>query len=104
MIIFEDLREKQIRFTDERMTHIKEDHPELFEQFDKIKETLLTPDRIILSITDNSVELFYKLFEKTPVTKKHMCVLVKNNKNDYFVITAYFTDSVKKGQLIWEKK
>lgn len=35
------------------------------------------------SKTDENVDLLYKLYEKTPVTKKYMCVLVKYNKNDY---------------------
>jgi hypothetical protein len=93
-----------IRFTSERIAHILDDHPELKEQIVKIEETLLLPDIVRLSKTDETVRMYYRYYTKTPVTTKHLCVLVKTNKNDYFVITAYFTDSIKKGDQIWEKK
>ena len=41
------------------------------------------------------VELFYKLYNRTPVTTKYMCVVVKRGLNDVFVVTAYFTNAVK---------
>jgi hypothetical protein len=50
------------------------------------------------------VELFYRAYETTPVTHKYLCVVVKAFPGDAFMITAYFTDSVKKGLVLWEKK
>ncbi len=32
-----------------------------------------------------------------------MCVVVKFKQDDVFVIAAYFTDSIKKGDLLWKK-
>jgi len=43
-------------------------------------------------------------FNNTPVTSKLLCVVVKVKENDFFVVTVYFTDSVKKGEVLWEKK
>lgn len=40
---------------------------------------------------------------KTPVTNKYLAVVVKINEIENFIITAYFTDRIKKGELIWEK-
>ncbi len=48
--------------------------------------------------------MFYKLYKTTPVTQKYLCVLVKNLDKDNFVITSYFTDSIKKGEILWEKQ
>lgn len=101
---FTDLKRRKIRFTIERKNHIKVDHPEMSEQINKIKKTLLNPDTIIKSKTDQNVELFYKLYEKSPVTEKYLCVVVKILDDDVFIITAFFTDTIKKGEILWEKK
>ncbi len=39
-----------------------------------------------------------------PVTKKYLCVVVKVSIGDLFIITSYFTDTVKKGDILWERK
>jgi len=45
-----------IRLTEERLAHIKE-HPEMFMHADKINETLINPDAVIKSRSDNEVNL-----------------------------------------------
>ena len=101
---FDDLYNRKVRFTDERFEHIENDHPEMSGQIDKIKETLTRPEMIIRSRTDSEVELFYRHYLSTPVTEKYMCVAVKIRGDDSFIITAYFTDTVKKGDILWGKK
>lgn len=73
-------------------------------QIDKIQETLKSPDVIVNSRTDHEVELFYRHYNKTPVAEKYLCVVVKILTNDLFIITAYFTDTIKRGIILWEKK
>ena len=73
-------------------------------QIDKIQDTLLNPDRIVKSRTDPDVELFYRHYSTTPVTEKHLCVAVKVLINDLFIITAYFTDTIKVGEVLRERK
>ena len=104
MTRFQDLWNRSIRLTDERLNHLESDHPEMQGQVSRISETLTGPDRIMRSRTDSQVELFYKLYLSTPVTTKFLCVVVKAAPNDHFIITAYYTDTVKKGEIIWEKK
>jgi hypothetical protein len=104
MDTFDDIYGREIRFTEERWKHIENEHPEMSGQIDKIKETLLNPDKIIKSKTDESAELFYQYYPITPVTSKYLCVVVKLSLNDLFAITAYFTGTIKKGELLWEKK
>lgn len=101
---YKDFNSRQIRFTDERQEHIETEHPEMSDQIDKIKRTLLKPDIVVKSRTDPEVELFFKHYDSTPVTKKYMCVTVKVKKNDLFIITAYFTDTIKRGDILWKKK
>ena len=99
-----DYRNRSIRFTEERKKHIEQDHPEMENQYDKINDTRINPSMIVRSKTDKDVELFYKKYSKTPVTEKYLCVVIKSLIEDSFFITAYFTDTIKKGEIIWGKK
>jgi len=73
-------------------------------QEDKLKETLASPDAVRRSRTDQNVELFYKLYASTPVTRKYLCIVVKESLEDTFIITAYFTDVIKEGEILWPRK
>jgi len=101
---FRDIHNQQILLTDERQEYIETDHPEMSGQIDKIQETLSKPDIIVRSRTDPDVELFYRHYDFTPVTEKYSCVVVKILVGDMFVITAYFTDTIKRGEVLWERK
>ena len=101
---FRDYQNRPIRLTDERLAHLEADHPEMQGQASRIAETLIDPDRIIRSVTDAKVELIYKLYPSTPVTRRFLCIVVKVLPEDNFIITAYYTDTVKKGVILWEKK
>jgi len=101
---FKDVNNRQIRLTHERQEHFETEHPEMSRQIEKIRNTLLNPDRIVRSLTDLEVELFYRHYDTTPVTQKYLCVVVKVLFDDLFIITAYFTDTVKGGEILWEKK
>jgi len=101
---FTDIHQRQVRFEDERHEHIQSAHPEMFDQVGRIEETLLNPDIFIKSRTDSEVELFYRHYRKTPVTEKFLCVVIKVSGNDFFIITAFFTDTKKRGEILWKKK
>jgi len=101
---FRDIHNREIRLTDERQEHIETDHPEMSGQVGKIQETLSNPDIIVRSRTDPDVELFYRHYDITPVTEKYLGVVVKALVRDMFIITAYFTDTIKKGEVLWERK
>ncbi len=101
---FKAIHNRQIRLTDERQEHIEADHPEMYGQIDKIQDTLSNPDIIVKSRTDMEVELFYRHYDITPVTEKYLCAVVKVLVGDLFIITAYFTDTIKRGKMLWERK
>lgn len=104
MIHLLDLWKRSVRLTEERLNHLETDHPEMKDQSQRIAETLLQPDEIRRSNSDQQVELFYRLYPQTPVTTKFLCVVVKVLPADNFIITAFYTDAIKKGVLLWEKK
>ena len=101
---FEDIHQRKIRLTSERRKHLEVAHPEMAGQVDKIRLTLLEPEWIIKSKSDERSELFYRYYLAGPVGDKYLCVVVKAANRDLFIITAYFTDTVKRGEILWEKK
>lgn len=98
-----DYQGLSIRLTEERMKHILE-HPEMKSMSHNITETLSNPDCVLQSANDQQTELYYRYYLKTKVGDKFLCVVVKKNEKDAFVITAYLTDKIKKGNIIWIKK
>jgi len=99
---FQDRFGRTIRLTEERSAHILE-HYEMEGQLDKIEEVLQEPNVIIRSQRDPNVHLYQKHYPTTPVTEKYLLVAVKVEEHDAFILTASFTDTIKKGERIWEK-
>jgi hypothetical protein len=89
-----------IRLTDERLGHLLE-HPEMAGLESAIGEALAEPDRVVQSLADAQVRLYYRWLSGTSVGDKHLCVVVKYLADDAFVVTAYLTDSIKKGTRLW---
>ena len=100
MKILTDYTGRLIRLTDERFNHILE-HPEMASMGDRIGETLARPKTVIESLSDPAARLYYRFYVGTKVGDKYLCVIVKVSGDDAFVVTAYLTDAVKKGRVIW---
>lgn len=105
MVVFRVLSKlgKVVSLDEDRWRHVLE-HPEMQNQLDRIKETVANPDEVRESTHDPSVLLFYKLYTETPVTEKYLLAVVKVLKREGFIVTAFFTDRVKKGGLVWKKR
>ena len=104
VMCFRDIHNRSNRLIEARQEHFETEHPEMVGQLEKIQETLLNPDRIVRSRTDSEVELFYCRYDVTPVSPKYLCVVVKVVDEDWVIITAYFTDTIKRGKTLWEKR
>ncbi len=91
-----DFQDRRIRLTDERLAHIRE-HPEMLGLEHAIEETLRQPERVVESMSD----LYYRYYVGTRVGDKYLCVIVKVVGDDAFVLTAYLTDTIKKGRIVW---
>jgi len=87
---------------EDRWKHVLE-HPEMENQSSKIEETLVDPDEVRESVHVSSIWLFYKFYTNSPVSEKYLLVAVKVSDGEGFIVTAFFTDKVKKGGLIWKK-
>ena len=100
-LVLEDYQGRPIRLTAERRAHIL-DHPEMSDQFDRIRATLAQPEFIVATSVDESVRVYHRLFTVTPVTSKYLPVAVKLLEDDAFILTAFFSSRQKKGNVIWQ--
>lgn len=91
-----------VSLTDKRKAHILE-HPEMHGQENAISQTLFEPDVVVQSQSDETVKLFHRLYKGLFIGDKYLCVVVKYIESNNFIITAYFTDKVKKGKILWKK-
>lgn len=91
-----------MRLTDERLAHILQ-RPELHGMREEIARTLRAPTEVRLSRSDAAVRLFYEFYSRTRVGDKWLCVVVKYDAGEAFVITAYLTDKVKAGERLWPR-
>jgi hypothetical protein len=100
MILLRDYQGLEVRLTDERLEHILE-HPEMTGSEGAIEETLRNSGRVLESLFDTEARLYYRFYRETAVGAKYLCVVVKITHGDAFVLTAYLTDSVKRGWRLW---
>ena len=92
-----------VRITKERLKHIYAGHPELKGCERLIAETLENPELILEG--ENGALLAVRKYKKTPVSEnKYLIVVYKENSNDGFVITAYFTRRYAKWRkVLWRR-
>ena len=91
-----------IRLSDERSRHIL-DHPEMANLVSSIQLTLADPEHVVQSTSDENVRLYYRSERTTRFGPKFICVVVKVQVDDAFVVTAYLTDQVKRGASLWRR-
>jgi hypothetical protein len=66
-----------------------------------IEETLKSPEAVMQSLSDPEARLHYRHYVGTAVGHKFLCVVVKQAEADAFVVTAYLTHRIKKGEPVW---
>jgi len=97
-----DLFERKVILSLKQYLHIIR-REEMKGQEEKIKQTLKDPDEIRRSVKDENVLLFYKYFLNTPISEKYLVVVVKVLNKKGNIITSYFSDRIKKGEIVWKK-
>ena len=103
MITTIDCFGRDVRLTEERLGHILE-RAEMRGMRDEIIHTLQAPAEVRISRSDSAVRLFYEFYSRTTIGDKWLCVVVKYFADDAFVITAYLTDKLKAGEIVWPTK
>jgi len=71
-------------------------HPVLESRLADVVATLSDPLEVRRSTKDPAVLLFYRA-----ATPRFLCVVTRKEAGAGFLITAYPTDSLKKGEIVW---
>jgi hypothetical protein len=74
-------------------------HPVMAGREDDVKNALQHPSEIHQSKSDPNVYLFYR----PERVGRWVCAVAKHLNKDGFLITAYPTDAIKEGGLIWPR-
>ncbi len=82
---------RNIYLTDERWKHILK-HPEMANQLEQIKDTLLHPDTITTVEHDPDVRFYYLYYKNR---KEYLFVSVKYLNGEGYIITSFYTDKIK---------
>lgn len=102
MNVFTDYAGRSIRLTDERRAHLL-GHPEMAGLESALAHAIASPDVAVQSNTDDTVLLYYRQQTTREFGEKLLCVVIKHLPEDSFVITAYLTDKIKTGEVLWTK-
>ena len=102
MRILVDCFGREVRLTDERLAHILE-RPELEGMESEIQLVLSKPQLVRSSRSDPKVLLFYDFRAETLIGGKWLCVVVKYEAADAFVVTAYLLNKPRAGEDLWPK-
>ena len=91
----EDKTGRHIYLTDERWSHINEEHPEVSPYLQEFTETLKNPTNVASYPYDKDIRYFYKYFKQRENKAKYLLIIVKYLNGEGFIITAYFVRQIK---------
>ena len=97
-----DIWQNEVQLTEERLAHLLE-HPEMSGQENKLAETLLEPDIVIQSRSDETVRLFHRFYGETSVGDKYLCVVVKYPQEAMFLLSRHISPLQLNGEEFYGK-
>src|SRR3989338_10029094 len=86
---------REISLSKERCMHINQEHPEVSDYLEEIKETLKTPTKIKTYEYDEDIRYYYKYYKNRESAAKYLTITNKYLNGDGFIITAYFVRNIK---------
>lgn len=93
---------RKIKFSNIQRLHIAYFHPEVLVDETKLELAVSKPELVARGATEDT-RVFYRFFTQTPVTAKYLAVVVKLLDGEGFIVTAYFTDKVKRDRVVWRR-
>lgn len=83
---------RNIYLTDERLTHINLEHPEVAPYLKEFEATLKLPTKVTQYPYDKHTQYFYRYFKSEG---HYLLIIVKYLNGEGFIITAYFVGKIK---------
>lgn len=92
--IFEikDKTRRKIKLTKRQWSHMTKKHPYMEKYIEEIKETLMSPDKLI-NYSDKGY--YYKNYKYIKFPNRFVLVVVKYLNGDGFIITSYLEEKIK---------
>lgn len=84
-----------VYLTDERLSHINKEHPEISLYLQEFENVLKNPTKITSYKYDRNISYYYKFFKNKKSTAKYLLLIVKYLNGEGFIITAYFVKNIK---------
>ncbi|MBD2150171.1 hypothetical protein H6F44_08575 [Pseudanabaena sp. FACHB-1277] len=88
-----------VRTSEEYWQKVIVKHPDIANLELEVQQALANPDEIHRSSRDENILLFYAVLK----AKRWVVAVAKRLNGDGFLITAYQTDAIKEGELLWHK-
>ncbi len=104
MRVFQDYEGRHITLTDSAEEHILKGHYEIRELgllHEVVGETLASPD---LVVNRNLALHYYRMYYDTMIDDKYSHIVVAQYEGSWNVRTAFPTDKVQAGVVIWERE
>ena len=95
-VIFEiiDKSGRRVHLSEERWTHINQEHPEVAPYLEQLEETLKNPIKVSTNDFDETVKYHYTYLKERKSAARYLLVIVKYLNGKGFIITAYFVRSM----------
>ena len=87
-----------VRTSEEYWQKVIVKHPDIANLELEVQQALANPDEIHRSSRDENILLFYAVLK----AKRWVVAVAKRLNGDGFLITAYQTDAIKEGELLWQ--
>ena len=89
-----------VECTDERYAHILQGHSDLvLTYWERVSEALAYPDRVFRSDQDPNGMVFIGWYDD--LEKNILTVVIGDANGRYWLITAYMTRKMPKGEVLW---
>jgi len=92
-----------LKLRDEGWRHICTVHPELQGELEKVRQVMMSPD-FIKQGNKADTFMFYKFFPTTALSPKYLVLVTKYLNAEGIVLTGYFTERVRKGEVLWRRQ
>lgn len=93
---------RRIRLPNTQRIHIAYFHPEVLVDETNITLTVSEPEIVARGATEDT-RVCYRFFTDTPVTAKYLAVVIKLLNSEGFILTAYFTEKVRRAKVVWRR-
>jgi len=93
---------RKIRLSEAQWRHIILFHPEVETEQAKVGEVVKEPEVVLQGATKDT-RIHYRFYHSTPVASKFLAVVVRLLNGEGFIITCYFTQTIRKGVILWKR-